>query len=56
MMKCKLCALLLALLLALGLTACRFEWELGGLAGGVHLELQNNDTESWPTAGSLCFA
>ena len=39
-MKLKFCALMLALAMALGLSACRFEWELGGLAGGAHLELQ----------------
>ncbi len=50
-MKFKFCALLLALVMLLGLTACRFEWELGGFAGGVHLELQNSDTEGRHTAG-----
>ena len=50
MMKQKLCALMLALLLALGLTACRFEFALGGIEGEVHLELEQKTTEGWHTA------
>lgn len=38
-MKYKVCAVLLALLLTVSLTACRFTFELGGIEGGVHLEL-----------------
>lgn len=54
-MKQKFCAVLLALLMALGLTACRFEWELGSFAGGVHLELQQKP-EGWHTVSSPAFA
>lgn len=51
MMKNKFCAVLLALLLALSLTACRFEFELGGIRGGVGLELTEKEPEGWHTAG-----
>lgn len=51
MMKYRICALMLALLLALGLTACRFEFALGGIEGGVHLELEQKTPEGWHTAG-----
>ena len=49
-MKIKLCALLLALVMALSLTACRFEFELGGIRGGVGLELEQKDPEGWHNA------
>lgn len=50
-MKFKFCAVLLMLAMALSLTACRFEFELGGIEGGVHLELTQKTTEGWHTAG-----
>lgn len=51
MMKHRLCAVSLALLLALCLSACRFEFELGGIKGGVHLELPQKTPEGWQYAG-----
>lgn len=54
-MKYKFCALVLALLLAVSLTACRFEFALGGIEGGVHLELPQKASEDWHTASPPVF-
>lgn len=47
-MKHKVCAVLLALVMAMSLAACRFEFELGGIEGGMHLELPQKTTDFCP--------